>query len=419
MRYVVLALAVLIVLGAGGFVWLGWYSAIAPAQPPARASFPSAAIAQGATLAALGDCVSCHTAPDGAPFAGGRALQTPFGTIYSSNITPDAATGIGTWSQAAFRRAMREGVDRAGHQLYPAFPYDHFTKVSAVDVADLYAYLMTRQSVRADVLPNDLSFPFDYRFLITGWKLLFFRAAAFHPDPAQSAQWNRGAYLVQGLAHCGACHTPRNVLGAEKSGQSFAGGEAQDWYAYALDKASAAPVPWTADSLYAYLRRGWQAQHGDALGPMHEVTDDLAGAPDDDLRAIATYIAGGLGKPVSPGPQVATQAGPGEALYRGACATCHEDSRGPPFAGVDLARSSAVRAPNPANLANVITDGIPAAGEAREPIMPGFGAVLTSRQTEDLIDYLRTRFGAPHPRDGVADAVQAARANSPLLEAAQ
>ena len=419
MRYVVVVLAALIVLGAGGFVWLGWYGAIAPIQPPARAGFAAAAVARGATLAALGNCVSCHTAPDGAPFAGGRALQTPFGTIYSSNITPDPATGIGTWSEAAFQRAMREGVDRAGRQLYPAFPYDHFTKVSAADDAALYAYLVTREPVRASAPPNDLSFPFDYRFLITGWKLLFLRPAAFHPDPVRSAQWNRGAYLVQGLAHCGACHTPRNFLGAEESGQAFAGGEAQDWYAYALDKASPAPEPWTADSLYAYLRHGWQAQHGDALGPMREVTDDLAGAPDDDLHAIATYIAGGFGKSVSATPQVATPAGPGEALYRGACATCHEDSRGPPFAGIDLSRSSVVRAPSPANLANIITDGIPAASEAREPIMPGFGAVVSSRQTEDLIDYLRTRFGAQHPRDGVADAVQAARANSPLLEAAQ
>ncbi|HTW72301.1 MAG TPA: cytochrome c [Acetobacteraceae bacterium] len=419
MRYVVLALAALIVAGAGGFVWLGWYPAIAPVPPPARTSFPPAAVARGAELAALGTCMSCHTAPGGAPFAGGRALQTPFGTIYASNITPDPATGIGTWSEAAFRRALHEGVDRRGGQLYPAFPYDHFTKVSAADDADLYAYLMTRQPVRASAPPNDLSFPFDYRFLITGWKVLFFRTAAFRPDPAQSAQWNRGAYLVQGLAHCGACHTPRNLLGAEKSGEAFDGGEAQDWYAYALGKTSPAPIAWTADGLYAYLRQGWQAEHGDALGPMREVTDDLAGASDADLRAIATYIATGFGKQGPPGPQVATQAGPGEALYRGACATCHEDSRGPPFAGLDLARSSALRAPDPANLANIITDGIPATGETREPIMPGFGAVLTSRQTEDLIAYLRTRFGAPHPRDGIADAVQSARTNTAQLEAAR
>ena len=418
MRYVVLALAVLIVLGAGGFVWLGWYSAIAPIRPPPRTSFAPAAIAHGAQLAALGTCMACHTTPGGAPFAGGRALQTPFGTIYAGNITPDPATGIGTWSEAAFRRAMRLGVGRTGRQLYPAFPYDHFTKVTAAADADLYAYLMTRRPVRASPPPNDLSFPFDYRFLITAWKLLFFRATPFRPDPAQSAQWNRGAYLVQGLAHCGACHTPRNVFDAEQSGQALAGGEAQGWYAYALNKASPAPVAWTADSLYAYLRHGWQAQHGDALGPMREVASDLAGAPDDDLRAIAAYIASGLGKQAPPRPQVATKAGPGEALYRGACAACHEDSRGPPFAGIDLARSSALRAPDPANLANVITDGIPATGETREPIMPGFGAVLTSSQTRDLIAYLRTRFGAPHPRDGIRDAVQAARVNA-QLEAAQ
>ena len=151
-------------------------------------------------LAALGDCISCHTAPGGAAFAGGRAVQTPFGAIYASNITPDPATGIGTWPEAAFRRAMHEGVDRAGRQLYPAFPYDHFTLVSEADDADLYAYLMTRDPAHATVPPNDLSFPLGIRSLLAGWKLLFFRPATFHPDSAQSAEWNRGAYLVQGLA---------------------------------------------------------------------------------------------------------------------------------------------------------------------------------------------------------------------------
>ncbi len=419
MRYVLLVLVAIILIGTGGFIWLAWHGAIPRIAPPGAARFQTAAIEHGATLAAFGNCVSCHTAPGGAPFAGGRALRTPFGTIYASNITPDPATGIGAWPEAAFRRAMREGVDRAGQQLYPAFPYDHFAKVSAADDADLYAYLMTRQPVQATNPPNQLPFPLGYRFLIAGWKLLFFRPAAFHPNPAQSTAWNRGAYLVQGLAHCGACHTPRNFLGAEEAGRLLAGGEAQGWYAYALNDAAPAPVPWNADSLYTYLRRGWQVQHGDALGPMREVTDDLARAPDADLRAIASYIASSLGKqaPRAAPTPIALPAGPGEALYRGACAQCHEDSRGPPFAGIDLARSTATHASNPTNLANIITTGIPASGEEPEPIMPGFGAVLTDRQTTELIAYLRARFGAPHPRDGIGDAVQAARSNAAQIEA--
>ncbi|HUB15217.1 MAG TPA: cytochrome c [Acetobacteraceae bacterium] len=420
MRLVLLLLVALIVFGAGGCIWLGWYRAIPRVQPPARTAFPSAAIEHGAVLAALGNCVSCHTAPGGAPFAGGRAVQTPFGTIYASNITPDPVTGIGTWPEAAFRRAMRQGVDRAGDQLYPAFPYDHFTEVSDADDADLYAYLMTRAPVRAGVPANELSFPFDYRFLIAGWKLVLFRPAAFRLDATQSAQWNRGAYLVQGLAHCGACHTPHDFLGAEQSGRSLAGGEAQGWYAYALDNNAPAPVPWTADSLYAYLRHGWQAQHGDALGPMREVTDDLITAPDDDLRAMVAYLAAGRNSPLRhrpPPPPIAPPAGRGEALYRGACGGCHDNSRGPPFAGIDLAESTTTHAPNPANLANIITSGIPAAGEEREPIMPGFGAVLTERQTEDLIAWLRARFGAPDPAAGIAAAVQAARSEMTQREA--
>jgi len=354
-------------------------------------------------------------------YAGGRGVQTPFGTIYASNITPDPATGIGTWPEAAFRRAMHEGVGRGGHQLYPAFPYDHFTLVSEADDADLYAYLLTRAPVQATVPPNDLPFPLGFRALLAGWKLLFFRPATFHADGAQSAEWNRGAYLAQGLAHCGACHTPRNFLGAEKSGRRFDGGEAQGWYADALNAASPAPEPWTADTLYAYLRYGWQPRHCVALGPMGEVTHNLAGAPDDDVRAIATYVASVMGAAPQPrpAPPPATPPdGPGEALWRGACASCHEGGSGPPFAGIDLALSSALHAPNPTDLANIVVGGIPAAGEEPAPIMPGFDAVLSNRQMLDLLTWLRARFGAPQPWGGIQDAVQAARNADALREAA-
>ncbi len=422
MRYVVLLVVVLVVLGTGGFVWFAWHGSITPIAPPARAAFDPAAIARGARLAALGDCISCHTVPGGTPFAGGRAIQTPFGTIYASNITPEPESGIGSWSEAAFGRAMRQGVDRGGHQLYPAFPYDHFSRVSDADDADLYAYLMTREPARATIPPNDLSFPFGIRALIAGWKLLFFRPAPFHPDSTQTEAWNRGAYLVQGLAHCGACHTPRNFLGAEKTARRFDGGEVQGWYADPLDAASPAPEPWTEDALYAYLRHGWQTQHGVALGPMGEVTHDLSGVPDDDLRAVATYVASLTGTPASrpaASPSATPSGGPGEALYRGACASCHDGGRGPPFGGIDLALSSVLHAPNPTNLANIVVSGIPATGEERAPIMPGFGAVLTARQMLDLLTWLRARFGGAPPWDGIPDAIHAARNAIALREAAR
>jgi mono/diheme cytochrome c family protein len=421
MRIVLLLLVVLVVLATGGLVWLAWNPAIAPTAPPARSAFAPAAIERGARLAALGDCITCHTAAGGAPFAGGRPVETPFGTIYGSNITPDATTGIGGWSEAAFRRAMRQGVDRSGHQLYPAFPYDHFTRVSDADDAALYAFLMTRTPVRATVPASDLTFPLNIRMLVVGWKLLFFRPGPFQPAAGEPAAWNRGAYLVQGVAHCGACHTPRNLLGAEKSGQPFHGGDVQGWYAYALGAASPAPVAWTQQSLYDYLRQGWQARHGDAQGPMREVTHNLAGAPDDDLRAIAAYLLPAT--PAAPAaatpPRPLPSGGTGEALYRGACAMCHEDSRGPPFAGIDLALSSALHAPNPTNLADIAVNGIPASGEEQAPIMPGFGAVLTDRQFTDLIRFLRARYGSGAAWDGVTAAVQAARKQSDQREASR
>jgi mono/diheme cytochrome c family protein len=316
---------------------------------------------------------------------------------------------------------MHDGVDRAGRQLYPAFPYDHFTHVSDADDSDLYAYLMTREPVRATNPPNELPFPLSIRMLVAGWKLLFFRQAAFHPDSTQSAAWNRGAYLVQGLAHCGACHTPRNLLGAEKSGQSFAGGEAQGWYGYPLNAASPAPETWTADTIAAYLRQGWQARHGVALGPMGEVTHNLAAAPDDDVRAIATYVASRIGTPParSAPPAATPSGGAGEALYRATCASCHEGSSGPPFGGIDLALSSALHAANPTNLANLVVGGIPAQGEERGPIMPGFGAVLTNRQILDLLTWLRARFGAALPWDDIPGAVTAARNATAMREATQ
>ena len=218
-KKLVIAVVALGCLGLAGFGILAWRPAIAPVVPPAAESFAPELVAKGEALAGGGYCAECHTTKGGQKFAGGFAFATPFGVLYSTNITPDPETGIGTWSEVAFRRAMHEGVSRDGSHLFPVFTYDHFTKLSDEDVRALYAYFMTRAPVHAPAQPIAIPFPFNIRYLQAGWKLLFFRPGRFEPDAAKSAEWNRGAYLAQGLSHCGACHTPRNLLGSGEARQ--------------------------------------------------------------------------------------------------------------------------------------------------------------------------------------------------------
>jgi len=296
MRRSLILLAVLlgiIIVAAASFSIFAWRPAIAAID--AAPGFEPELISRGAQLALIGNCNTCHTASGGRSYAGGRPMETPFGTVYTTNITPDSETGIGHWSEEAFRRAMHEGVSRDGRHLYPAFPYDHFTKVSDEDVRAIYAFLMTRDAYRAEIPPNDLSFPFNMRPLIAVWKLLFFEEGRFEPSATHAAEFNRGAYLVDGLAHCGACHTPRNAFGAERSDQRFGGGEAEGWHAPALNSNSTTPVPWLEGQLFNYLRQGFVYPHGVAAGPMQPVTNNLAAAPEADVKAIAGYVESILG----------------------------------------------------------------------------------------------------------------------------
>jgi mono/diheme cytochrome c family protein len=416
--------AALVVAGAVAAIVMAWRPAIAAIDPAAPPSFDDALVKRGRDLAAIGNCSTCHTTRGGRDFAGGLPVPTPFGTIYSSNITPDADTGIGRWPEDAFRRAMRSGVDRDGRHLYPTFPYDHFTHVSDEDDRALYAFLMTRQPVHAVARANQLPFPLDRRLVIAGWKLLFLRRDTYQPDPAKSAEWNRGAYLVEGLAHCGACHTPRNALGAERTSASFAGGEADNWSAYAINAQSPAPVPWTADALFAYLRHGWDPDHGTARGPMAEVVGNLSDVPDSDVRAIATYMAGVFGAPTedrkrraedvlaqvkSPAPPASQTSSAGAAIYAAACATCHETRRPLPYGGVNLALSSALSGPDARNAANIVLSGVrPVEGE-RSPIMPAFASSMSDAQIAALLSYLRSRFSNQTPWTGVEKTVEDAR----------
>jgi mono/diheme cytochrome c family protein len=418
------AVAALLLGGAVAGFAITWRPAIAAIDPPAPKSFEPALVKRGRELAAIGNCGSCHTTSGGRDFAGGLPVPTPFGTIYSSNITPDADTGIGRWPESAFRRAMRSGVARDGEHLYPTFPYDHFTNVTDEDDQALYAYLMTRLPVHAPARENQLPFPLNQRIVIAGWKLLFLRPGSYRPDPSQSAEYNRGAYLVEGLAHCGACHTPRNALGAERASAQFAGGEVDNWTAYPINAQSPAPVPWDADALFAYLRYGWHPDHGVARGPMAEVVSNLSGVPDSDVRAIATYMAGVFGPPApdrkrrgeevlaqvrSPPVQAATSNAAGAAIYTAACATCHESDRKLPYGGVNLGLSTAISGSDPRNAANIVLSGVrPVEGE-RSPIMPGFASSMNDEQIAALLNYLRARFSNQPAWTGVKETVETAR----------
>ncbi|MDH2384461.1 cytochrome c [Bradyrhizobium sp. CER78] len=428
LRFVLLVLIAIGALGGTAALLYAWESPIPPIDPRSFGAPDRALVRRGASLALIGDCATCHTAPGGVPYAGGLAMPTPFGTIYSTNITPDPETGIGRWSMQAFIRALRSGVDREGRHLYPAFPYDHFTRVSDDDARALYAFFMSIDPVNSSAPSNALPFPLNVRLTLAGWKLLFLRQARFVADPSRDERWNRGKYLVDGLGHCGACHSPRNLLGAEKASAEFEGGEAEGWRAYALGRYSQSPVAWDEAALTDYLAHGSHPLHGTAQGPMANVVDNLAQVDPADVSAMAYYLAS-LGKgegqnkserapsgpghlPQAAGTQAATPSIPsdgGGAIYATVCASCHEGDRPLPLGGARLDLSTALTDDTPANLINLVMKGIPAAGASARPIMPGFGDVLGDRQISDLANYLRSRFAGRIPWGGLAKAVVEAR----------
>jgi mono/diheme cytochrome c family protein len=264
----------------------------------------------------------------------------------------------------------------------------------------------------------------DQRFVVAGWKLLFLRRGTYRVDNSQSAEWNRGAYLVEGLAHCGACHTPRNALGAERTDASFSGGDVDNWHAYAINARSPSPVPWNTEALFRYLRQGFDQDHGVARGPMAEVVSNLSSVPESDVHAIAVYMTSVFGRPGqdhirsandvktetnSPAAQPALSNAAGASIYAAACATCHETDRPLPYGGVNLGLSTALSAPDPRNAANIILSGIgPVAGE-RSPIMPGFADSMTDTEVAALLDYLRARFSKQGGWAGVEKTVADAR----------
>ena len=421
MRKLTVGIAALVVAGAAAGT-LMWRPAID--RMTAATSFDHAQVVRGAQLAAIGDCAICHAGADGRPYAGGRPLQTPFGAVYASNITPDPETGIGQWTEAAFRRSMHEGVSRSGQFLYPAFPYNHYTHVTDEDVGAIYAFLMTREPVDAKPPPTRLPFPLNIRLVMAGWNLLFLDHGTVPGNTSQDSVWNRGAYLVDGLGHCGACHSPHNMLGAEKVGHAFEGGEADGWIAPGLTaSASPAAIAWSADAIERYLRHGIDDQHAAAAGPMNAVSHDLSQVPESDVRAMAIYIASITGVPdpardqavatkvaMAQVPPPALQGSEGAAIFAGACAGCHGAGAPMMLGGQpSLALGSSVTAATPRNAAQTILGGLqPALGE-RGPWMPGFAGSLTDAQVAAVLGYLRARFTDLPAWNGLEDGVHRIR----------
>ena len=410
----VLVLAVVVI---GGFAVYAWHGELAPMNASERPDFDAATIEKGRVLAAAGYCATCHTAEGGEPYAGNYPVVSDFGTIYASNITPAPDTGIGAWSPQAFRRALHEGVDREGRHLFPALPYDHFTKLSDQDVDALYAYLMSEvKPVKQKTRDNTLPFPLNLRFLQAGWKLLFVDFGRYQPDPDKSDAWNRGAYLAEGISHCGACHTPRNALGAEKGGQRYQGAVIDTWTAPALTSRNPSAMRWTAADLTQYLKDGADAYHGVAAGPMGPVVHaGIAELPDQDLHALGVYFAditrdgdsAPLPDPDYSSVQASIEAGKpdpawrldnGERLYASACAACHYNDRADNLQPTrpDLGINSATRLDDPANLIHVILDGIPAQAGNQGVVMPAFRSALSDQQIAAIAAYLRaTRTDLP------------------------
>jgi mono/diheme cytochrome c family protein len=358
-------------------------------------------IERGRYLAIASDCVGCHTNDGGPAFAGGRSVETPFGTILATNITPDRATGIGDWNDDDFVRALTLGIRRDGAHLYPAMPYPYFTKMTRDDVLAIRAYLSTVPAVRNKVNADQLPFPLSVRADMAAWNKLYLTPGAFQPLAGKSSVWNRGAYLVQGPMHCGACHTPKNIAGADDADRQFQGYALQGWFAPDItsDKRRGLGA-WSIDDIVAYLETGHN-RFAAASGPMaEEVQNSSSKMSEADLRAVATYLKDqpapkedASKPPPSSGPAVRI----GSKIYADECSACHTP-RGDGVAGLipALAASPSVQSIDPSSLIRVVLNGAQSVATDKAPTapaMPAFGWILDDRQTADVLTYIRNAWG--------------------------
>jgi mono/diheme cytochrome c family protein len=423
--------SVIIVVGAIGLFVLGWYGtrpgpmAFAAGKTvslDAYSGHPTGVptdfhetdpVARGRYLTEAADCEACHTAKDGRSFAGGLAFRTPFGTMYSPNITPDKQTGIGAWSDAEFLRALHKGVGRDGKKLYPAFPYAAYTYLTDEDVLAIKAYLVTLVPVMNVPPPNELSFPFNQRWLMTFWSGLFNPNQRFKPVADQSPEWNRGAYLSEALAHCGDCHTPRNLLEALDNKNKFAGTTVDGWRAYNITSDSASGIgAWSEAELAQYLATGHAKGRGTASGPMAEAVEfSFEKLTAGDIGAMVAYVRSvpaistadlpapkGGSAPADPKLGVATRVDPyGKQIFEGACASCHSWTGVSPLASrATLAGSRAVNDPTATNIAQIVLSGSQRRRSDGTLVMPAFGAAYSDREIAAVANYVTARFGTVH-----------------------
>ena len=359
-------------------------------------------IERGRYLAILSDCSSCHTVPgSNQPFAGGRAIETPFGNIVAPNITPDPETGIGSWSDEAFDAAVRSGIRRNGSRLYPAMPYNAYTKMSRSDVLAIRAYLNTVTPVRNAVEANTLPFPFNIRASLRVWNALYFTAGEYRTDPHQSAEWNRGAFLVDGPGHCGACHTPKTFLGGDKTDQYLRGAWLQGWSSPDITNDARVGVgSWSQADLVAYLKSGHNRVTA-ATGPMGEaVTLSTSFMTDPDLKAIATYLKSLPGR--GDGPGALAKNDPmmiaGSAIYRDQCSACHGiEGKGVAELFPSIADSSMVKSDDPTTSIRIVLRGARSVGTVDQPTasgMPSYGRQLDDNQVAAVLTYMRNNWGS-------------------------
>jgi mono/diheme cytochrome c family protein len=361
-------------------------------------------VARGKALAETADCASCHTADPAKPFAGGKRIDSPFGAIYSPNLTPDRNTGLGLWSDQDFVRALRYGVGPDGSHYYPAFPYPNFTKLIRDDILAIRAYLATLTPIENRPPPSEVRWPLNYRVVMRAWNFLFFRPGIFEPDQAKSTEWNRGGYLVEGAAHCGACHTPKNLFGADKRDRKFGGGLIGGWFAPRLDGAERSGLKsWSADDIAEYLSSGRNGKsHADGLMAA-VVVNSTSKMSDADVHAIAVYLkdlpAGAPEPDVAPPPRA--QMADGEKAYRTACVACHEaDGSGAPRIYPPLPGNALLQSADPSSTLRIILDGAQTVTTPRAPnagSMPAYAKQLSDQQIADVATYIRNSWGNAAP----------------------